>query len=261
MFKLKKFLVASAAVSAFALPFVVSAATLTASCAGTPTDTNITWVASTTGGVTPVALLWGNGNTSTSQTVAVTFGTYSMTLQATDASSTIATTTCSATVVAPIPPSPSTADQIAALVAQINALKAQLAQLLLQQENSNSSNATSSNATSTPAGCFGFNHDLEEGDQGDDVKDLQKTLASDPSVFPSGLTTGFFGRLTEEGVKKFQEKHGISSTGYFGPKSRKFFEEQCSTGDSDHDGVPNSIDEENNQNQSGSNRDGGSRDD
>lgn len=242
MLKSKELIVATSLVSLLALPFVASAATLTASCTGIPSTTSITWTASSTGGVLPVAYLWGNSSTSTAQTIVVTPGSYSMNLQVTDASSTVATTTCSATVAAPIPPGPSLAEQIAAVTNQINALKIQLAQLLAQQANNT--------ATSTPSGCFNFRDDLEEGDDGDDVRNLQTTLASDSSIFPAGLITGFFGPLTREGVRKFQEKHGISSTGYFGPRSRAFFESQCSSGDSDHNGVPDSIDDEDEQDSS-----------
>lgn len=232
-------LIFPATAALLALPFLASASSLSVSCSGAPSASSIVWTGSASGGVAPATLLWSNGVTSMSQTIAAVPGTYSMTFQATDASSTVATTTCSATIAAPAPSGPSIADQIAALLNQIAALKAQVAQLLLQQANS-----ASGTATSTPS-CFSFNHDIGEGDQGEDVKDLQKTLSSDSSIFPPGLITGFFGHMTEEGVKKFQKKHGILATGFFGPKSRAFFEDQCSFGDSDHDGVPDSLDEGN----------------
>ena len=95
-----KNVITSAGAIAFALSFAVAgaASALTTSCAGAPTSTNITWMASSSGGIAPVSFLWGNGSTSPSQTIAELPGVYSMTLQATDASSSIATTTCSATV-------------------------------------------------------------------------------------------------------------------------------------------------------------------
>src|SRR3989344_2690560 len=97
-------IIASIAGSALVLSLGVASAAsaLTASCVGAPTATNITWTASTAGGVGPIALLWGNGSTSTSLTLAAAPGVHSMTLQATDASST-ATTTCSTTVAQPSP--------------------------------------------------------------------------------------------------------------------------------------------------------------
>lgn len=239
---IKRYLFVLAAASAFVLPFAASASTLTVSCAGAPAATSITWTASTTGGVSPVAFLWSNGSMSTVQTVATAPGTYAMTLQATDASSSVATTTCSATIAVPEATSTSVMDQINALLAEIAALKAQLAQLLAQQ----AAIEPTATSTATSTSCFNFTHDLKEGDQGDDVKDLQKTLASDPALFPADLITGYFGLHTEDAVKKFQEKYGLPSTGYFGPKSRAYFEDQCSTGDSNHDGVPNSLDESSN---------------
>ena len=71
---------------------------LSVSCAGVPAISSITWTATPSGGVSPVALLWGNGATTSSQTLAYAPGLYSMTIQATDASSTVATSTCSAIV-------------------------------------------------------------------------------------------------------------------------------------------------------------------
>jgi hypothetical protein len=97
-------LAAPAAALAFMLSFgIANAATpLSVSCAGTPATSSITWMANVSGGIAPVALLWGNGSTSTTQTVNETPGMYSMSIQATDASSSMATSTCSATVAQPL---------------------------------------------------------------------------------------------------------------------------------------------------------------
>lgn len=58
------------------------------------------------------------------------------------------------------------------------------------------------------------------GLKGDDVKQLQEYLAQDKALYPEGLTTGYFGRLTEAAVKRFQAKHGIETVGIVGPKTR-----------------------------------------
>lgn len=84
-------------------PALANADALSVSCAGVPSPTAITWTASTTGGVAPVALLWGNGATTSAQTLNYAPGLQSISLQATDASSTVATTTCSASVAWPKP--------------------------------------------------------------------------------------------------------------------------------------------------------------
>lgn len=316
----RKSLVALVAGVALMLSFAYAgaASALTASCTGTPTASNITWTASSTGGVAPVAFLWGNGSTTTPQIIAVSPGTYSMALQATDASSTVATTTCSATVLQPVPtitsfiatppsitsgqnsvlswvianasstsinngvgtvtaspvtvspsvsttytlsavnpsgtttanatvavtatstpPAGSLAAQIQALLAQIKALQAQILQLIANNAGGGST------ATSTPAGCFNFGRDLKHGDSGDDVKEMQQRLAhDDPTLFPPGLITGFFGPKTEAALKMLQRRFGIdaSGTGFFGPKSRAHFAALCSNADSDHDGIVNSAD-------------------
>ncbi|MEK7481105.1 MAG: peptidoglycan-binding protein [Patescibacteria group bacterium] len=73
-----------------------------------------------------------------------------------------------------------------------------------------------------------FDRDLFRGQESEEVRTLQEFLAKDPSIYPEGLVTGFFGSLTEKAVQRFQEKHGIVSagaagaTGYgrVGPKTR-----------------------------------------
>ncbi|OGG60618.1 hypothetical protein A2765_03510 [Candidatus Kaiserbacteria bacterium RIFCSPHIGHO2_01_FULL_56_24] len=320
---LRKSFIASAASVAFmlSLVFAGAASALTATCVGAPTASNITWTASSSGGVSPIAFLWGNGSTSTSQTIAVSFGTYSMTLQATDASSTVATTTCSATVAQAAPtistfvatpssitsgqssvlswtvsnasttsinngvgavsgtsvtvtpgvtttyalsavnpggtttanvtvtvnatstPPSGLAAQIQALLVQIKALQAQILQLIANSVGGgNGGGGTATSTPGFPPGCFAFGRDLRHGDRGDDVRELQSTLASDPSIFTSDLITGFFGPRTQQALMKFQRKSGILSTGFFGPLSRGFFRENCGKEDTDHDGTINSQD-------------------
>jgi len=67
---------------------------------------------------------------------------------------------------------------------------------------------------------------LKEGMSGDDVKALQTILAADTSIYPEGLITGFYGRLTSEAVKKFQKKYGIEMLGLVGPKTLKKLNEE-----------------------------------
>jgi|GEM_PF-5893522 len=219
---------------------VGSASALTAACTGAPTATNITWSGSASAGVAPYAFLWGNGSTSTSQTIAVSSGTHSIALQVTDASSTLATTTCSATVTTAATSTGSGINaQIQALLNQINVLKAQIL-LLVQQRGGGDGTATST--PKFPPGCGIFNRDLKHGDQGDDVKELQRTLAEDSSIFSSDSITGFFGPKTQQALMKFQRKFNINSTGFFGPMSRGHLKANCGKADSDQDGIRNSED-------------------
>lgn len=54
---------------------------------------------------------------------------------------------------------------------------------------------------------------LDFGDRGEDVTELQTYLATNASIYPSGLVTGYFGALTQAGVQRFQAAQGIVSSG------------------------------------------------
>ena len=45
------------------------------------------------------------------------------------------------------------------------------------------------------------------------VRNIQTYLASNPSFYPEGLVTGYYGSLTVAAVQKFQAYHGIVSSG------------------------------------------------
>jgi len=68
---------------------------------------------------------------------------------------------------------------------------------------------------------------LDIGSTGSNVTELQTYLATNASIYPSGLVTGYFGPLTQAAVQRFQAAQGIvssgspSTTGYgrVGPKT------------------------------------------
>ena len=78
-----------------------------------------------------------------------------------------------------------------------------------------------------------FKATLKRGMRNNDTKRLQELLASDPSIYPEGLITGYFGPLTEKAIQRFQSKNNIvssgnpKSTGYglVGPKTRAKLQE------------------------------------
>jgi len=85
---------------------------------------------------------------------------------------------------------------------------------------------TTSLVTEKPRSNIYFYSDLSLGMRGESVVKLQKILATDKDMYPEGLVTGFFGRLTEKAVIRFQKKNGIlcndkTYCGYVGPKTRK----------------------------------------
>ncbi len=58
---------------------------------------------------------------------------------------------------------------------------------------------------------------LEPGMTGSEVSALQTFLATDSTIYPEGLVTGYFGALTEAAVKRYQVQHGIAAVGRVGP--------------------------------------------
>lgn len=311
-----------------ALVFGLSAITASAvtplvtSCVGIPGTSSISWTASSTGGVAPIAFLWGNGSTATTQVVSKTPGTYGMTIQVTDASSTIATSTCSATISASptitsftatpatitagqsavlsfavvnasttsinngvgivsgtsvtvtpavttvytlsaINPNATTtasatvtvgtstvpsgaSAQLAALLQQLVALRAQIFQLM-QAQGHGGANGTTTPPILVDGACNSFERNLSRGDSGDDVRELQKRLAKIPGIFPEGSVTGVFGELTEKAVKRFQKKHSLgnpsAASGFVGPITRAFWHKHCNddANDADEDDDDNHI--------------------
>jgi len=60
---------------------------------------------------------------------------------------------------------------------------------------------------------------LDPGDTGIDVANLQAFLSSNSSIYPEALVTGYFGDLTTTAVKKFQYNYGIEQVGRVGPST------------------------------------------
>lgn len=55
------------------------------------------------------------------------------------------------------------------------------------------------------------------GSQGANVTSLQTFLAANPSMYPEGIVSGYYGSLTEAAVKRFQVQYGIDPVGRVGP--------------------------------------------
>lgn len=71
-----------------------------------------------------------------------------------------------------------------------------------------------------PAFAAQISGSLSQGSTGADVTTLQTYLASDSTLYPEGLITGYYGALTRAAVVRFQARYGISQTGTVGPLTR-----------------------------------------
>lgn len=71
---------------------------------------------------------------------------------------------------------------------------------------------------------------LDIGSTGNDVNVLQNFLAKDTSIYPEGLITGYYGKLTASAVSKFQTKYGIDAVGRVGPVTRNKINELIQSG-------------------------------
>ena len=54
---------------------------------------------------------------------------------------------------------------------------------------------------------------MDFGARGNNVTNLQAFLAENPSIYPQGLVTGYYGSLTVQAVRNFQTQYGIVSSG------------------------------------------------
>ncbi len=79
---------------------------------------------------------------------------------------------------------------------------------------------------------------LREGMTSDEVKTLQEILATDPSIYPEGKITGYFGFLTRQAVKRFQKIAGLEQVGTVGPKTLAKLNELLTEGAGNSGKVP-----------------------
>lgn len=96
--------------------------------------------------------------------------------------------------------------QIAQLLSQVEDLRAKIK----VTEAGNSGNVTTKVKIDTR---------LSLGARGEQVRHLQQLLASDPTLYPEGLVTSYFGPATYEAVKRLQAKLKLEQVGVVGPQT------------------------------------------
>ena len=78
------------------------------------------------------------------------------------------------------------------------------------------------------ASADSLSRQLEIGMSGSDVTSLQTFLALDPTIYPQGLVTGYFGPLTQAAVANFQSRNGLAAVGRVGPLTLPIINAQMS---------------------------------
>jgi peptidoglycan hydrolase-like protein with peptidoglycan-binding domain len=102
----------------------------------------------------------------------------------------------------------------AATEAEISAWIEQLINIVQQLRNQ------LNNLPPAPEGATNvFSEPVVKESTNDSIKLLQQVLATDPSIYPDGYVTGFFGPLTEVALNNFQTSFGLSVTGTFTPET------------------------------------------
>jgi hypothetical protein len=82
----------------------------------------------------------------------------------------------------------------------------------------------------TQTSAVTFIREMQIGMRGNDVSMLQSFLAADPSLYPEGLVTGYFGSLTKAAVARYQLRNGLPAVGRVGPRTLAVINQHVTTG-------------------------------
>ena len=106
------------------------------------------------------------------------------------------------------------------LLAQIAALQQQIVSLQKQTTSSAATNSLKnadtfavSTTAQAPRVCNAPTHSLSQGDESDEVANVQIFLARMPGMYPEAKVTGYYGPATTRAVQRFQAKYGILGKG------------------------------------------------
>lgn len=123
---------------------------------------------------------------------------------------------------------------------QIQQLQEQVAELQerlrAQGADSESVSAPEEAELGNPMAMIG--QEMRMGDRSERVRQLQEFLAQDASIYPEGLTTGYFGNLTSQAVTRLQKEIGIQESGEFNSETMSRIRELIESGAGDSGVTP-----------------------
>lgn len=108
---------------------------------------------------------------------------------------------------------------IQTLLNQINQLKAQIQEIQLKMEMVKEAKKEVQATVKEIKTTLRITKQLRLGMTDEEVKILQEILATDPTIYPEGLVTGYYGRLTEQAVKRLQKSLCLEQAGNVGPQT------------------------------------------
>jgi len=108
---------------------------------------------------------------------------------------------------------------ITSLQEQIAKLNAQIAEMNVQLQALRQVQSQIKETTQEVKGTLQILKHLKLGMTSEEIKQLQELLSTDPEIYPEGFITGYFGKLTEKAVKKFQKRICLEEVGEVGPKT------------------------------------------
>ena len=106
-----------------------------------------------------------------------------------------------------------------AIIEEMKSLRAEFAELASVTE---VSTPVATVLGSVSGGVLG--DDIAFGSTNDDIKKIQRLLATDDTIYPYGAATGFYGPKTQDAVRAFQARFDLDTVGVVGPSTRALLE-------------------------------------
>lgn len=107
-----------------------------------------------------------------------------------------------------------------AIIKQMEELRAEFAALVSSISGTPTPAVQGASSSAKPV----FTQSLANGETNEDIKRIQKLLATDPEIYPYGVASGFYGPKTEEAIKNLQGRFGLDQLGIIGPGTKALFE-------------------------------------
>jgi len=111
-------------------------------------------------------------------------------------------------------------ERMTAIIAEMEKLRTEFSKLVASTGQTPTPTVLGAQTNNAPV----FTLSLEPGVTNGDIARIQKLLATDPEIYPYGVSSGFFGPKTEEAINNLQVRNGWNPVGVIGPATRALLE-------------------------------------